>query len=352
MERTLSVGCYDLISLGSVFVEGRSVCPSLKSGVFVEGGGSATIQNNTITNIQDSVFNGGQEGTAIRVGRSAASGTPTTGTAVISSNIISTYQKDGIDVTNVGSSATITSNIVTGVGPTNVVAQNGIEVSDGATGTVTSNIVTGNVYTGTANFFAAGILLYQPGSGVKVTNNAMDNNGKFTSYALTNDVGIFVLDADLPVITNNDIVGSTFYGIALDTAGGAGDRGATVSNNDLNYNNVDGLSLASVGDFVSGGTTTHTKIANDNMTNNKANGITLFFSVVNVTITQCNGTNNGGDGILVVDSTSTGNNINNCNFTGNTGIDAVDNSHGSGTASTANTWSQNTIGTKSPSGLH
>src|SRR5262249_4335802 len=46
----------------------------IKSGVFVEGGGQATIQNNTIKNIQDSTFNGGQEGTAIRVGRSSFSG--------------------------------------------------------------------------------------------------------------------------------------------------------------------------------------------------------------------------------------------------------------------------------------
>src|SRR5262249_10554824 len=120
----------------------------LKSGVFVEGGGSATIQNNTITSIQDNVFNGGQEGTAIRVGRSSGSGTATTGTATILNNNISGYQKDGIDVTNTGSSATVSSNIITGAGPTNVVAQNGIEFSLGARGTATNNTVSNNVFTG------------------------------------------------------------------------------------------------------------------------------------------------------------------------------------------------------------
>src|SRR5262249_3215387 len=207
----------------------------IKSGVYVEGGGQATIQNNTIKNIQDSTFNGGQEGTAIRVGRSSFSGTATTGTATITNNVISGYQKDGIDVTNTGSSASITGNTITGFGPTDVVAQNGIEISLGATGTVSSNTVSQNVYIGTANFTAAGILLYQPGSGVMVNNNGVSSN----------DIGIFVLDAATPTISNNIVFGSTFFGIALDTAGGAGVTGAMVANNTSNNSGVDGISLAS-----------------------------------------------------------------------------------------------------------
>jgi hypothetical protein len=50
-------------------------------------------------------------------------------------------------------------------------------------------------------------------------------------------------------------------------------------------------------------------------------------------------------------NSNTGNTINQNTFTSNTLTDAFDQSLGSGTAGTANTWRNNTIGTKNPSGL-
>ena len=51
-------------------------------------------------------------------------------------------------VDGIGSSAVITNNTGTGLGPVNFIAPNGIQVSRGATGTVTGNTISGNVYTG------------------------------------------------------------------------------------------------------------------------------------------------------------------------------------------------------------
>jgi nitrous oxidase accessory protein NosD len=325
----------------------------IKSGVFVEGGGSARIQNNTITNIQDSVFNGGQEGTAVRVGRSSGSGTPTTGTATISNNNISGYQKDGIDVTNTGSSASINNNNITGAGSTNVVAQNGIEISDGARGTVSNNNIAGNVYTGTGNFAAAGILIFQPGSGVSINNNNVT----------TSDVGIWILDAASPNIANNNISNDTFAAIAVDTAGGSGNTAVTISSN-LIGSSVIGLYLAN----ISGASTITTNDVEGNTF-----GIWLASRVTGATFTQNTSKNNSQYGLLVADfdpnspsltaflttpATSTGNTFSQNTITSNntshtSGVfDASDLSQGSGTAGTGNTWSNNTLGTHNPSGLH
>jgi parallel beta-helix repeat protein len=307
-------------------------------GLFVESGGKATIQNNTIQKVAATASSGQGTGFGIRVGRSSLSGQPaTTGAATINNNIITGYGKGGIDVANTGSCASINGNTVTGLGhkvSDNVQqVQNGIEIDDGATGSVSSNNVSknGSALTG---FGSAGILLFQPGSGVTVGNNNLSSN----------DVGIWVFDAASPTISNNNASGSTFYGIALDSAGGSGVTGATVSNNNSNNNLGDGFNLAN----TSGST-----FSNNNASGNSGSGFNLFANNTNNLFTQNNSTSNKQYGFWVEDSTtpSSGNTIKQNNFTGNTLFDAFDQSVGSGTAGTANTWSGNTIGKKNPGGL-
>ena len=70
-----------------------------------------------------------RRGSRIRVGRLVLS---TCGTATITNNMISDYQKTGIAVDGTGSAATITNNTITGAGPTTVIAQNGMQISRGA----------------------------------------------------------------------------------------------------------------------------------------------------------------------------------------------------------------------------
>jgi parallel beta-helix repeat protein len=333
-------------------------------GVFVEQSGTATIQNNTIKNLTATASTGNDTGFGIRVGRSSLSGqSATTGTATITSNTITGYGKGGIDVANTGSSAAINGNTVTGLGhkvsdSINQV-QNGIEIDDGATGTIgttTGNTISRNGSARTG-FGSAGILLYQPGSSVAVGGaqggNTLSNN----------DVGIWVFDAASPTISNNNVSGSLYWGIAFDTAGGNGVTGANVTSNDSNNNLGEGMNIAN----TSGST-----FSNNQTDSNGKSGLVLSTNAKNNTIRQNESKSNALWGILVADfnpngtdafsylttSTSTGNTISQNTFSGNdtshtTGVyDAEDRSTGTGTGGTADSWSGNTIGTKKPSGLH
>jgi parallel beta-helix repeat protein len=262
-------------------------------GIKIDGGGSATVQFNHITGIEDSPFDGVQEGVAIDVGRQA---TGQTGSATIYMNTIDNYQKDGILVDNVGSHATILNNTVIGAGPTPLIAQNGIQVSRGATATVDYNTVSGNVYSpGTDE--ATGILLYNAG--------VVDVEGNTT---FSNDVGIYDFGGVAgSQISCNTVTQSTFEGIVLD-----GTNNTLVQGNQISYVGTDGISLL------------------NNSFKNTIQDNTVSFS--------------GHDGI-VVDAGSTMNQFLTNNLSGSGNLDAVDLS-GDG-----NTWIGNTGTTSSPTGL-
>lgn len=131
-------------------------------GVFVDNGASVDVTNSTISNIGEVPFNGAQHGWGVFYAN-GANGT-------IDSNTIFLYQKSGIVIDGAGTSATVTNNTVTGNGPVNYIAQNGIEVLDGAAGTVSGNAISDNDYTGCSNkdaaktgcipYVATGLLLY------------------------------------------------------------------------------------------------------------------------------------------------------------------------------------------------
>ncbi len=151
---------------------GPSACGSIRAGIFVGDSADANIHDNNIVDIRDDPAGGCQNGQGIYVGRKFLS---TTGTATITNNTISGYQKGGIVVDNAGSSASITGNVVTGLGSVAFIAQNGIQISRGATGTVSGNTVTGNDYT-PAGDVSTGILLFTPDASVVVGPNSVSNN--------------------------------------------------------------------------------------------------------------------------------------------------------------------------------
>ena len=106
------------------------------------------MTDTTITHIRSNPLSGtSTPASAIQVGGTRSSGQ--VGTATITNDIITDYQKTGILVRG-GSTATITGNTITGIGPTTVIAQNGIQVDLGATATITGNTITGNEFTGAA----------------------------------------------------------------------------------------------------------------------------------------------------------------------------------------------------------
>jgi parallel beta-helix repeat protein len=306
---------------------------SISAGVMIEGGGSATVNNNVITGIQDNTFDGTQNGVGIQVGR-FTSGTPTTGTATITDNTINNYQKGGIVVTNTGSNASISDNVINGAGSTGVVAQNGIEISAGATGTVADNTVKNNIYNSPvspAQFAASGILIDQAGNNVNVSNNTVTNN----------DAGIWVLDTSNAAITDNNVSGSTYFGIALDIIS-TGDSNDTVKDNVSNHNTGDGIDLFGAANSTVNGNTT---------SSNGGNGIMLDQGSTHNTVNNNVSKSNAGIGILMTAATSS-NSITNNTLLNNIVFDAEDLSVGTGTGGTANTWTNNTTGTKNPGGLH
>jgi hypothetical protein len=89
-----------------------------------------------------------------------------------------------------GSAAEVSDTIVTGAGPSgplgSIIAQNGIQVSRGASAQVTNNTVSANQYSGPAGASSGGVLVFG-GCGTPLTPNVAVNHNTLTN----NDVGIF-----------------------------------------------------------------------------------------------------------------------------------------------------------------
>jgi parallel beta-helix repeat protein len=271
---------------------GGSANNSIGYGIRIDSGGSATIEENHITKIEDSSLGGDQTGIAIMVGRQSQS---TTGSAKIIDNVIDNFQKEGILVSNTGSSAEIEGNIVRGVGPTAVIAQNGVQVSDGATAEIEGNVISGDVYS-PQTFASVGIVLVDPGL-VSISCNVVT----------TSDVGIYALGANGVKIERNLVAKNTFDGIVLDTT-----TGAVVAEN----------------------------FAYMNGSKNPGDGGIALVNSTNNVIKDNVSLKNQGVGIYV-DSASTGNTIRGNKLRHNAIYDAEDDSTGSGTAGTGNTWEHN-----------
>ncbi len=165
------------VSISNIDVSGpgSSSCASIDYGVFVIGNATLNISDSKITKITDTPFGGCQNAVAIRVGSGPLS---QVGTATINRVTISDYQKGGIVIDGLNSTGTITNNVITGAGTTAITAQNGIQISRGATATISGNTVTGNSYHkgDIWDWGATGILLYQSGAVTISDKNVLYNN--------------------------------------------------------------------------------------------------------------------------------------------------------------------------------
>jgi hypothetical protein len=198
-------------------VTGATIFGANYFGVVVNGdvgAVSVNVTGSTIRDIGETPLNGTQHGTAIyyrALGTGTASGT-------VSGNTITHYQKNGITI-NGNVSAGITKNTVTGEGPVDYIAQNGIQLGYGAKATVTGNSVTGNAYTGSNLASSGGILVvggacFGPGLaytvGLDISKNTLTNN----------DVGVWLFNADSNCVapttkTNNSVKSNTISNIAV-----------------------------------------------------------------------------------------------------------------------------------------
>lgn len=180
-----------------------------------------TIQGNTILNIINTPFSGSQHGVGIFV--YATDGGPHN--IIIDDNVIENYQKNGMTVSGNGITAEITNNVVTGAGPTAIIAQNGIQVSGGADALVQGNTVTGNVYT-PQNWVSTGVLFFGPGD-VEIVDNHLGGN----------DVNAYITGAGSATVTGNTILNGIWDGVWIDSSGPT-----TISDNSFS-GNAEGVGL-------------------------------------------------------------------------------------------------------------
>ena len=115
----------------------------------MKGNSSATIADNYITEMRSTspLLRGCQNGFAIAVGRTFDFPVPgQIGQAYILDNRIDKYQKGGIYGDNGGTHVTARDNELAGMGPTDVIAQNAIQISRNATAEIARNYIHDHAY--------------------------------------------------------------------------------------------------------------------------------------------------------------------------------------------------------------
>jgi hypothetical protein len=225
------------VSISHVTVQGNwptSVCYDSLYGVLVEGGASLSLADSIVEQIGAYPLNGCQGGIGVEAGFSP---TRQVGHVTLTSDTIQSYQKNGITVDGPGSTAKISSVTVSGAGPTPSIAQNGIQISLGATAMVVGSTVTGNNYTGNGDAYSAGILVFGGGGrvcgigknsplvkGASVTHSTLINNDVAVAlFNVNNGCDKSVHTPTRDVVCHNSISNSHGY------AGGVASADANVS---------------------------------------------------------------------------------------------------------------------------
>jgi len=215
----------------NVVVDGNgnaNVNPRFIGIAFHNAGGSVLFDE--IKNIEETPINGDQQGVALY----AFVDNAIPRNLIVMNNYIHDYQKNGMALSGTGLNTTVNNNIVTGVGPINFNAQNGIQVGFGASGSVFNNTVSGNEYivntTGEdcgspypINFndlvyvyhdcsTGAGILFYDASSIINANGNTVTNNDIGFAFAGTSGPNSNTTNIN-PKINFNVIFGNRYFGI-------------------------------------------------------------------------------------------------------------------------------------------
>jgi len=139
-------------------------------GILLDGA-AGSVTNSHALDINQGA-SGCQEGNGIEVRNAPFAPGGVDVVVTISGNEVTDYQKTGI-LANGSVNVTILDNVVTGAGPVDYIAQNGVQVAFGATGLVRGNTVSGNFYTGPD--VACGLLFFDA-DGVKQQANVFFAN--------------------------------------------------------------------------------------------------------------------------------------------------------------------------------
>jgi parallel beta-helix repeat protein len=256
----VEVGNAATVNMSNLTIQGPN--PTINVGLLVVGGATANVTGTTVAQIhQNASTFGDQTGFGIQVGGTGSQAVGQVGHATITNCTVTDYQKVGIIIGRSGSSGTITGSTITGVGPTPLIAQNGIQIGPGtaAGATVSGNTISGNQFTGTGSgpdpfttTQAAGILNFIDSS--SFTGNTVSGNDFGIASTNTGSTGTTI---------SGNTVQDHFEGILL-LAGTA-----TVSNNTITGNNIGVAIIAFAGDTTNAVGT----LVSNNITNNGNGGL-------------------------------------------------------------------------------
>lgn len=265
-----------MVNISNLIIDGTNNgvdgCTPNVVGIFYQN--ASGIVDHVTTRYQyqgGNALNGCQSGLGISAEENGSYGNTK---ITIENSSVHDYNKNGITVDGVNVAgnvtATVSGNYVVGVGATPVTAQNGIQISDGATGRVTSNTVTDDVYvnpspcggnTEPACYSASGILLYDSG-GTSTTAFVVESNTVSNTQGAIVAIGDTNGNADYISAVSNKITTSPAAGIYnIDGIDLCGNNDTAASNNVYNSSgsgvHIDSTCTEASG--TSGNNTTATK---------------------------------------------------------------------------------------------
>ena len=211
------------VSITGLKVEAKwpeSVCYDSLYGIRVAGGSTLKATNVTVDGAGAFPINGCQGGVGIQAGTTRTEPAES-GKLKLKGVTVTNYQKNGITIAGAGSTANISTTTVVGAGATTKIAQNGIQVSEGAKAKITSSKVSGNECDvesacgpeGFSQTQSTGLLFIGAAAGSTVTSSTLSGN----------DIGAYYLSESEPppstpeLVLSKDVFSSNRYeGVALD----------------------------------------------------------------------------------------------------------------------------------------
>jgi parallel beta-helix repeat protein len=252
---------------------------------------SGTMDADQVTGIElpPSLF-GCQSGLAVYVASDAGD----TSSVKMSVLNVNNFQKNGVTCDDAGTTCSLGTSKITGIGANSQIAPNGFQGVDTNSVTLNKDTIKDNSYTGGV-YQATGALIFDVGTVTATGNTLSDNdiNGYFGSDGTGPTEGIWTISGNTmngatdnvpggyagfgwgiqldstsnPVtITDNTVHGSAAYGIAL-----TGASNATVSDNIVTGSGSDGIYVGGPGSSVT--TSAGDAIENNTANSNKGDGI-------------------------------------------------------------------------------
>ncbi|MBD3256841.1 hypothetical protein GF377_00310 [candidate division GN15 bacterium] len=145
---------------------------------YYNAGGSITDIH--LTSVRDEPFSGSQHGVSVYA--NIDDGGPYS--VDVTDVLVDDMQKTGISLAGDGLTCSVTNSTVVGQGPTDVTAQNGIQIGFGADGTVTDCSISDIAWTG-GSWIASGMLFYDGGTIDVLGNNVITNTQANVVYQET-----------------------------------------------------------------------------------------------------------------------------------------------------------------------